>query len=95
MTNREALVRLAANKNDRFALLSLRENNAEIIRITVIRYFESGPVSEKAESVVMHRVAEHARSYETQQDPDQWLTQSLSSECDRLRNEAIQEKAGR
>jgi hypothetical protein len=95
MTNREALLRLATDKNDPLAFTSLCENNAETIRITVIRYFESGPVSEKAESVVMHRVAEHARSYETRQDPDEWLTQYLSSECDRLRNEAIQEKAGR
>jgi hypothetical protein len=52
-------------------------------------------VSEKARSVVMQRVAEHARSYHTDQDPDQWLAKSLNSECDRLRNEEIQVKAGR
>jgi hypothetical protein len=95
MTNREALLRLSTDKNDALAFTSLCDNNAEVIRITVIRYFESGPVSENAQSVVMRRVAAHARSYETRQDPDQWLTQFLSSECDRLRNEAIQEKAGR
>ena len=64
-------------------------------RMAIIRYFETGPVSEKAQSEVMRRVAERARSYESEQDPDQWLAQSLNSECDRLRNEAIQEKANK
>lgn len=95
MTNREALLRLATDKDDCLALTSLCENNAEIIGAAMIRYFEIGKVAEKAESVVMHRVAGHARSYEAHEDPDQWLSQSLNSECDRLRNEAIYEKAGR
>ncbi|HUJ31959.1 MAG TPA: hypothetical protein VLY23_11815 [Candidatus Acidoferrum sp.] len=95
MTNREALLRLAANKNDRLALTSLCESNAELIRVAVTRYFEAAPDLEKAQSMVMDRVADHARLYETQEDPDEWLTQSVNSQCDRLRNELIQEKAGR
>ena len=95
MTNREALLRLAADKNDALALTSLSTTNAEIIRSAIARYFESGTVSEKAHSTVMQRVAERARSYQSDQDADQWLAKSLNSECDRLRNEAIQAKASK
>ena len=95
MTNRDALVRLATDKNDALALTSLSGTNAELIRSAIARYFESGAVSEKARSVIMQRVAEQARSYHSDQDPDQWLAKSLNSECDRLRNEAIQTKANK
>jgi len=95
MTNRDALLRLASDKNDAAAIAALRENNAEAIRAAIARFFESGAVSEKAQSVVMQRVADHARSYHTEQEPDQWLTKSLNTECDRLRNEAIQAKANK
>jgi hypothetical protein len=95
MTNRDALIRLATDKNDVLALTSLSATNAELIRSAIARYFESGAVSEKAHSVVMQRVAEQARSYHSDQDPDQWLAKSLSSQCDRLRNEAIQAKANK
>jgi hypothetical protein len=43
----------------------------------------------------MQRVAEHARSYQGDQEPDQWLAKSLNSECDCVRNEAIQAKANK
>jgi hypothetical protein len=95
MTNRDALIRLATDKHDALALTSLCATNAELIRSAVARYFESGTVSERVRSVVMKRVAEHARSYHTDQDADQWLAKSLNSECDRLRNEEIQVKASR
>jgi hypothetical protein len=95
MTNRDALIRLATDKHDALALTSLCATNAELIRLAIARYFESGAVSEKAQSLVMQRVADHARSYHTDQDPDQWLAKSLNSECDRLRNEEIQVKASR
>jgi hypothetical protein len=95
MTNRDALLRLSTDKNDAPAMAALRENNADTIRAAIARFFESGLVSEKAQSVVMQRVADHARSYHTDQEPDQWLTKSLNTECDRLRNEAIQAKANK
>ena len=95
ITNREALLRLAADKNDALAMTSLCNNNAELIRASIVRYFASGTVSEKAQPAVMQRVAEHARSYRSELDADQWLAKSVNSECDRLRNEAIREKAGR
>jgi hypothetical protein len=95
MSNRDALLRLAKDKSDALALTSLCTTNAELIRAVVARYFESGSVSDKARSVVMQRVAEHARSYHSEQDPDQWLAKSLNSECDRFRNETIQAKANK
>jgi hypothetical protein len=95
MTNRDALLRLSVDRNDAPAMTALRENNADTIRAAIARFFESGAVSEKAQSVVMQRVADHARSYHTDQEPDQWLTKSLNTECDRLRNEAIQAKANK
>jgi hypothetical protein len=95
MTNRDALIRLATDKHDALALTSLCATNAELIRSAITRHFESSTVSEKVRSVVMRRVAEHARSYHTDQDPDQWLAKSLNSECDRLRHEEIQVKVSR
>jgi hypothetical protein len=95
ITNREALLRLAIDKNDAIAVTSLCENNAALIRASIVRYFATGPISEKAQSAVMQRVAEHARSYHSEQDPDQWLAKSINSECDRFRNEGIQERANK
>jgi len=95
MTNREALLRLSADKHDRTAMTSLCENNAELIRTAISRYFETGKVSENAGRVVMQRVADHARSYEAKDDSEKWIAERVNTECDRLRNEAIQEKANR
>jgi len=93
MTNHEALLRLAVNKNDHLAVTSLRENNTEIIHTTVIRYFGTGAIAENLEIALMKRLADHARLYEGSEDPDVWLAHCADSECDRLRNEAIREKA--
>ena len=95
MTNREALLRLSTDKHDRSALTSLCENNAEIVRTAISRYFETGNVSADAGPVVMQRVADHARSYEPKEDSDKWVAERVNAECDRLRNETIQEKANR
>jgi len=89
VTNREALLRLSRDKHDSIAMTSLCENNAEIIRMAITRYFETGTVSENAQPVVMQRVADHARSYEPEEDSDKWLAERVNAECDRLRNEAI------
>ena len=43
----------------------------------------------------MQRMAYHARSYERSEDPDAWLARCANTECDRLRNEAIRDKANR
>jgi hypothetical protein len=40
-------------------------------------------------------MADHARLYEDSEDPDVWLADCANTECDRLRNEAIREKANR
>jgi hypothetical protein len=93
MTNREALQRLSVNKYDRLAVTSLHENNAGIIRATIGRYFGAGPAADKAESALMLRVADHARLYEHPEDPDAWLARCANTECNRLRNEAIWQKA--
>jgi hypothetical protein len=43
----------------------------------------------------MQRIADHAGSYEHQENPDEWLAKCANTECNRLRNEAIHEKANR
>ena len=95
MTNRDALVRLSADKNDAAALAALCQNNAETLHAAAARFFESGKVSENAISVVMKRIAELARTYQAGQDADQWLAKSVNSECDRLRNEGVQARANK
>jgi hypothetical protein len=93
MTNHEVLLRLSVDKSDHLAVTSLHENNAEIIRTTVKRYFGTG--AENVEFALMTRMADHARFYEDSEDPDVWLARCANTECDRLRNEAIREKANR
>jgi hypothetical protein len=93
MTNHEALVRLSVNKNDRNAMTSLRDNNAEIIHTTLIRYFITQAVAEKAEPLLLRRIADHARLYENAENADTWLARCANTECDRLRNEGIRERA--
>ena len=93
MTNREAIRRLSVNAGDRSAVSWLHHNNTEIIHGVATRHFGAGEAADKAECVLMQRIAERACSYERQEDPDKWLTRCATSECDRLRNEAIHDKA--
>jgi hypothetical protein len=93
MTNHEALLRLSVNKHDRIAMASLHDNNARIIRTTLIRYFGTAAVAEKAEAMLMRRIADHARLYVEAENADAWLAECANTECDRLRNEGIREKA--
>jgi uncharacterized protein YqjF (DUF2071 family) len=95
MTNREAILRLSENRGDGLAMTSLRDNNTKAIRAAVTRYFGAGPVADKAESLLMQRMADQARSYELQENADAWLVRCVNAECDRLRNEAIYDKANR
>ena len=93
MTNREAILRLSVNTGDGLAITSLHDNNTDVIRGAVTRYFGVGAVADKAERLLMQRMATHARSYEHQENPDEWLARCVNVECDRLRNEAIHDKA--
>ncbi|MCU1343133.1 MAG: hypothetical protein JWN92_2556 [Candidatus Acidoferrum typicum] len=93
MTNLEAIQRLSVNAGDGMAMTSLHDNNAKVIREVVTRYFEAGPRAHEAESVLMQRVADCARSYEHQENPDKWLVRCANTECNRLRNEGIRERA--
>ncbi len=95
MTNREAILRLSVNTGDGLAMTSLRDNNAKAIRAAVTRYFGAGPVADKAERVLMQRMGDHARSYEQQENAEDWLARCVNTECDRLRNEGIHDKANR
>jgi hypothetical protein len=95
MTNREAIQRLSVNKHDHLAVMSLHDNNREVIRTTVMRYFGTGTAADKAESALMERMAESARSFEHPEDPNAWVERCANTECDRLRNEAIHEKANK
>ena len=93
MTNREAILRLAVNIGDVPAMTSLHDNNAEIIRAEVVRYFGSGPAASAAKNTLMLRMADRARSYDHQENADKWFARSANLECDRLRNEGIHDRA--
>jgi hypothetical protein len=95
MTNHEVLLRLSINQHDHMAVASLHDNNAKIIRTTVIRYFGTGTVPNNGEGTLMQRMAGHARLYERSGNLDAWLARCANTECDRLRNEAIRDKANR
>ena len=93
MTNREAILRLSVDTGDALAITSLRTNNADVIRGAITRYFGAGPVANKAECLLMERMASQARFYEHLENPDEWFAKFANQECDRLRNEAIHDKA--
>jgi hypothetical protein len=93
MTNHEALLPLSANKDDRTAMTSLHDNNAKIIHTTLIRYFRTEAVADKTEPMLMQRIADHARLYEDAENAEAWFAKCANTECDRLRNEEIREKA--
>jgi len=94
MTNHEALLRLSVNKDDHTAMTSLHDNNAEIIRTALIRYFRTEAVADKTEPMLMQRIAAHARLYvEDAENADTWFAKCANAECDRLRNEGIRERA--
>jgi hypothetical protein len=93
MTNREAILRLSINSGDTLAMMSLHSNNADVIRGAIARYFGTGPVPDRVECLLMQRMANQARSYEQQENPDVWFVKCANRECDRLRNEAIHDRA--
>jgi len=93
MTNREAILRLSVNTGDALAITSLRTNNTDVIRGAITRYFGVGPVANEAECLLMERMAGQARFYEHLENPDEWFARLANQECDRLRNEAIHDKA--
>ena len=93
MTNSEAILRLSVNKRDRLAMTSLRDNNIDIIRTALGRCFGISADADKSEPLLMERIADQARLYEHAENPDAWLARCANSQCDRLRNEAIREKA--
>jgi hypothetical protein len=93
MTNSEAILRLSVNKRDRLAMMSLRDNNVEIIHTTLVRYFRTQAVADRTEPALMERIADQARLFEHSENPDTWLAKCANTQCDRLRNEAIREKA--
>ncbi|HET9995142.1 MAG TPA: hypothetical protein VFQ18_07035 [Candidatus Acidoferrum sp.] len=93
MTNSEAILRLSVNKRDRLAMLSLHDNNLEIIRAALARYFETHSAADKCVPLLMLRIADQARLYEHSENPDAWLANCANTQCDRLRHEAIREKA--
>jgi hypothetical protein len=95
MTNREAIRRLSVNAGDCSAAAWLHHNNIEVIHAVVMRYFGTGPDAERAEFMLMQRLSERARSFEPQENPDEWLTRCVAAECNRLRNEAVHDKANR
>jgi len=95
MTNREAILRLSANTGDWPAMTFLRENNSKVLHDIITRYFGAGSAADKAEGVLIHRMAENARSYEAQENADEWLARCANTVCNRLRNEAIHDKANR
>jgi hypothetical protein len=61
----------------------------------VFRYFGLGTLADNAEFALVQRMADHARLFEESEDPDAWLARRANTECDRLRNEAIRDKANR
>ena len=73
----------------------LRENNREVIHGIITRYFGAGSAADKAEGVLIQRMAENARSFEPQENAEEWLARRANTECNRLRNEAIHDKANR
>ncbi len=93
MTNREAILRLSVDTGDGAAMTSLRDNNTELIRVAITRYFGSGPVANNAECTLIQRMADRARSYDHQENPDKWFARCANIECDRLRNEGIHDRA--
>lgn len=93
MTNREAILRLSVNSTDDLAITSLHDNNVEVLRAIVIRYLGVGQGADDGERLLMQRLADQARSYEREQNPEEWLVKCATTECDRLRNEAIYDKA--
>jgi len=93
MTNREAILRLSIDREDAVAITSLHQNNAEVIRGAIKRYFGVGPIADEAERLLMERMASNARSYEHLENPEEWFARCANRECDRLRNEAIHNKA--
>jgi hypothetical protein len=95
MTNREAILRLSIDSADPLAIASLHDNNVEIIRAAMTRYLGIAQVADNAERVLVQRMANHARSYQQQENADEWLAKCATTECDRLRNEAIHDKANR
>src|ERR1700680_2081993 len=67
MANREAILRLSINTGDTRAITWLHSNSGDVVGGTIPCASGAAHVAEKAEGLLMQRMANQARSYELQE----------------------------
>ena len=89
MTSEEAILRLADNQDDGDALIVIAENNGNVLRAEIGRYFSGRGTCKKTLNTLLGLISWHAKYFTLgYHDVDQWIQHCANSECRRLRNEA-------
>ena len=89
MTNEEAIVRLARDNDDEPAMIAIAENNENMLRAAIGRYFSDEATCAKALNSLLVRISWHAKCFMVgQHDADWWIEHCTQLESRRLWSEA-------
>jgi hypothetical protein len=89
MTSEEAILRLADDQDDGDALIAIAENNGNLLRAEIARYFSGRATCNRMLLRLMGRISWHAKYFALgYHDANQWIQHCANLECRRLRNEA-------
>ena len=89
MTNEEAILRLARDRDDKPALIAIAENNENALKSAIRRHFSGRATCKKALITLLIRISWRAEYYVLGHDSaDRWIEHCVHLECRRLQNEA-------
>ena len=89
MTSEEAILRLANDPDDGDALIAIAENNGNVLRTEIERYFSGVATYKKTLNTLLGRISRHAKYFALgYDDANRWIEHCANLECRRLRFEA-------
>lgn len=81
MTNEEALLRLARNDNDGWALIAVAENNLDVLKAVVGRHFSGQRIRRKAMITLLLNISWHAKERAAGEDAGRWIESFAERWC--------------
>jgi hypothetical protein len=82
ITNEEAILRLAQDKNDAEALMAVAENSSDALNAAVERHFAGRERRKKALLTLLVYISWHAKEFvPEQQDACQWVAEFANTWC--------------
>ena len=89
MTNEEAILRLARDGDDEPALIAIAENNENVLKAAIVRYFSGRSTCKRALNTLLICISRRTKYFsQGRDDADRWIEHCAQLECRRLQNES-------